>query len=70
MATSISRNSAKNGGLLRDDAANPSADKVAEISRFPESRRPPAADPGCIARAGTGDTGAWAARWCAGICQP
>lgn len=34
---------------------------MAGVSRFPESSRPPAADPGRIARAAAGDAGAWAA---------
>jgi RNA polymerase sigma-70 factor (ECF subfamily) len=34
---------------------------VAEISRFPERRHTPVADPGRIARAAAGDAGAWAA---------
>ena len=34
---------------------------MAEVRRFPENRHQPAADPGRIARAATGDAGAWAA---------
>ena len=61
MATSIPRNSIKDDGLSADGIAKPAVIKVAGVSRFPESSRPPAADPGPIARAAAGDAGAWAA---------
>ena len=46
---------------MDDDTAKSPAGTVAQIRRFPQSRHPPAVDPGRIARAAAGDAGAWAA---------
>ncbi len=59
------RNSTKNGAPSNVDTAKApkreAVSPVAEITRFPENRSSPVADPGRIARAAAGDGGAWAA---------
>ena len=55
------RNSAKAVDPLADATGKPTTGGGASISRFPESRTAPVADPGRIARAAAGDAGAWAA---------
>lgn len=46
---------------MAEGTADPPVGNVLEIRRLPQGRRPPAADPGRIARAAAGDAGAWTA---------
>ncbi|NNE85640.1 MAG: sigma-70 family RNA polymerase sigma factor [Sphingomonadaceae bacterium] len=61
MAISTLKNSIKSEKPSNAGTGKSARSKVAEISRFPESRHTPAADPGRIARAAAGDAGAWSA---------
>lgn len=46
---------------MAEGTADPPVGNVLEIRRLPQGHRPPAADPGRLARAAAGDAGAWAA---------